>query len=267
MADYLTRTLSRALNQLLLLFGGMLVLAFLLCVVAGEIRGAGASVLGRGYYYMVAPGVVCHETGHALGCLMTGTKILHFEPFRPNGDQLGHVVIERKRGSFLWRAGEFLIGIGPIWFGCLMIWLITRLFAKSCSLPDFDTLFPLEPMPSSWLYWRRTVKAAWLMFKKAFKVWKWRSTLNVVYLYLIFCIASEMGLSYEDLSGMWAGFTCICCILVLLNIVPAVGIVVSGWTYRFCRKLFPVHALMLFVLMVDCLFVVLFVWPVRFFFS
>jgi hypothetical protein len=123
-------------------------LAFLLCVVAGEIRGAGASVLGRGYYYMVAPGVVCHETGHALGCLMTGTKILHFEPFKPNGDQLGHVVIERKHGSFLWRAGEFLIGVGPIWFGCLMIWLITRLFAKSCSLPDFDTLFPLEPMPS-----------------------------------------------------------------------------------------------------------------------
>ena len=67
MVDYLTRTLSRALNQLLLLFGGVLVLAFLLCMAAGEIRGVGASVLGRGYYYIVAPGVVCHETGHALG--------------------------------------------------------------------------------------------------------------------------------------------------------------------------------------------------------
>lgn len=264
MADYLTRTLSRALNQLLLLFGGMLLLAFLLCVVAGEIRGAGASVFGRGYYYMVAPGIVCHETGHALGCLMTGTKILHFEPFKPNGDQLGHVVIERKDGNPLWRTGEFLIGLGPIWFGCLMIWLLTRLFSKSCSLPDFDTLFPLDPVPSSKVYWCRTIKAAWLMFKTAFRVWKWRSTLNVVYLYLIFCIASEMGLSCEDLSGMWMGFACICCVFVLLNIIPAVGMAMSGLTFRICRKIFPIHALMLFVLMVDFLFVVLFVWPVRF---
>ena len=87
-----------------------------------------------------------------------------------------------------------------------------------------------------------------------------------MYLYLIFCIASEMGLSYEDLSGMWMGFVCICSIIVVLNIVPAVGIVISGWTYRFCRKLFPIHALMLFVLMVDCLFVIFFAWPVKFLF-
>ena len=97
MADYLTRTFSRTFNQLLLLFGGVLLLAFLLCTVAEQIRGAGTSVFGRGYYYFVAPGVACHETGHALGCLMTGTKIHRFEPFRPNGNQLGYVVIERIR--------------------------------------------------------------------------------------------------------------------------------------------------------------------------
>ena len=266
MSDYLTRTFSRALNQLLLLFGGVLTLAFLLCVVAGQIRGAGASVLGRGYYYMVAPGVVCHETGHALGCLMTGTKIVHFEPFRPNGNQLGCVIIERKDGNPLWRIAEFVIGFGPVWFGCLMIWSLTRLFSKSCSLPDFNAMFPLDPIPSSRLYWFRALKASWMMFKSAFKVWKWRLTLNVVYLYLIFCIASEMGLSYEDLSGMWVGFACICGVFVLLNVIPAVGMAVSGWTFRICRKLFQVHVLMLFVLIVDFLFVALFVWPIRFLF-
>ena len=261
MANYLTRTFSRALNQLLLLFGGVLLLAFLLCAVAEQIRGAGSSVLGRGYYYLVAPGVVCHETGHALGCLMTGTKIVHFEPFRPHGDQLGHVIIERKDGNPLWRASEFLIALGPIWFGCIVIWLFTKLFARSCSLPDFNSLFPMDPVPSSRVYWFRAFKAAWLMFKNAFKIWKWRSTLNIIYLYLIFCVASEMGLSLEDLSAMWFGFVCICIIFVILNIFPPVGILVSGWTFRICRKLFPVHVLMLFVLIVDFLFVVLFVWP------
>ena len=261
MANYLTRTFSRAFNQLLLLFGGVLLLAFLLCVVAEQIRGAGSSVLGRGYYYLVAPGVVCHETGHALGCLMTGTKIVHFEPFRPQGNQLGHVVIERKSGNPLWRAGEFLIALGPIWFGCIVIWLLTRLFARSCSLPDFNSLFPVDPIPSSRVYWTRTFKAAWVMFKTAFKIWRWRSTLNIIYLYLIFCIASEMGLSFEDLSAMWFGFACICVIFVLLNVFPAVGVMVSGLTFRICQKLFPIHVLMLFVLIVDFLFVVLFVWP------
>ena len=101
------------------------------------------------------------------------------------------------------------------------------------------------------------------MFMSAFKVWRWRSTLNVVYLYLIFCIASEMGLSYSDLSGMWIGFACICAVFLLLNVVPMVGRAVSGLTFRICRKLFAVHVVMLFVLILDVLFVLLFVWPIR----
>ena len=104
------------------------------------------------------------------------------------------------------------------------------------------------------------------MFKSAFKVWKWRSTLNVLYLYLIFCIASEMGLSLEDLSGMWIGFACICALFLLLNVIPTVGMTVSGVVFRLCKRLFPIHVLMLFVLIVDFLFVVLFVWPIRFLF-
>jgi hypothetical protein len=263
MTGYLSRTFSRALNQLLLLFGGVLLLAFLLCVVAEQIRGAGTSVLGRGYYYAVAPGVVCHETGHALGCLLTGTKIVHFEPFKFNGDQLGHVIIESGDGNPLRRICWFLIGFGPIWFGCLIIWLLTKLFAKSCSLPDFDTLFPLDPLPSSRVYWWRALKTACRILKSVFIGWKSRPILKVVCLYLIFCIVSEMGLSCEDLSGMWGGFAYICCIFVLLNIVPMIGIAVSGWTLRFCRKLFPVHVLMLFVLVVDFMVVVIFVWPIK----
>ena len=101
------------------------------------------------------------------------------------------------------------------------------------------------------------------MFRAAFRVWKWRSTLNVLYLYLVFCIASEMGLSYADLSGMWVGFACICVIFLLLNVVPMVGRAVSGLTFRACRKLFSVHVVMLFVLVIDFLFVLLFVWPIR----
>jgi hypothetical protein len=269
MAEYLARTISRAFNQLLLLFGGVLLLAFLLCAVAGQIRSAGSSVFGNGYYYFVAPGIVCHETGHALGCLLTGTKILHFEPFKPNGNQLGYVVIERRDGNPLWRAGEFLIGLGPVWFGCVVIWILTRIFFRNRVLPVLETscssgVFSSGALVSSRKYWFRVLGAAWLMFKSVFKIWKLRSTASIVYLYLVFCIASEMGLSGEDLRNMLFGFACVCIVFLVLNIVPAVGTALNKCVFFVSEKMFPVHVMMMFVLIVDFLFTVLLVWPTSF---
>ena len=266
MADYLTRTLSRTINQLLLLFGGIFLLAFLLCTVASQIRGAGESVFGRGYYYFVAPGVVCHETGHALGCLLTGTKIIHYEPFRPHGRQLGHVIYQRHNGNLLWQITEFLIAFGPIWFGCLMINLLTRCFGKHAKHLSFETCFPGDLFPSSRSYWLGTIKAAGRMLVDVVRLWRWKSSLDIVYLYLVFCIASEMGLSETDFAGLGTGMLLICAFFLVLNIVPAIGMKVSGWTFRMCKYLFVVHSIMLFVLIIDILFVLLFVWPIRFFF-
>ena len=265
MADYLTRTLARTINQLLLLFGGILLLAFLLCAVASQIRGAGESVFGRGYYYFVAPGVVCHETGHALGCLLTGTKIIHYEPFRPSGRELGHVVFQRHDENLLWRIAEFVIASGPIWFGCLMIALLTRLFGKHARCQSFEMCFPGERFPTSRNYWFGALKTAGLMLVNVVRLWKWKSSLDVIYLYLVFCIVSEMGLSDTDFIGMGMGMLLICTIFLALNIVPVVGMYVSGWTFRICKHLFVVHSTMLFVLIVDLLFVLLFIWPIRLF--
>ena len=266
MADYLTRTLARTINQLLLLFGGVFLLAFLLCAVASQIRGAGESVFGRGYYYFVAPGVVCHETGHALGCLLTGTKIVHYEPFRPRGRELGHVVFQRHDENPLWRVAEFVIASGPIWFGCLMINLLTRCFGKHARQQRFETCFPDILLLSSRNYWLKTIKAAGAMLVDVVRLWKWRSVLDIIYLYLIFCIASEMGLSDTDFAGMGMGMLLICGFFLVLNVVPAVGVRVSGFTFRMCKYLFVVHSTMLFVLIIDLLFVLLLVWPIRFLF-
>lgn len=265
MADYLTRTLARAFNQFLLLFGGVLLLAVLLCAVASQIRGAGESALGRNYYYLVAPGVVCHETGHALGCLLTGTKIHHFSPFRPHGRELGSVTFYRKDG--VWgHVSRFLIASGPIWFGCLVIIILTKLFARRCGglMPAADPSGDF--MLSSRSYWCGTIKAAGGMLCNVFRVWHWKSSLDVLYLYLIFCIASEMGLSDVDLDGTWIGMICICVAFLVLNVIPAVGICMSKLAFRACRWIFPIHVTMMFVLVLDFVFVLLFVWPIRFFF-
>lgn len=265
MADYLTRTLARTINQLLLLFGGIFLLAFLLCAVASQIRGAGESVLGRNYYYLVAPGVVCHETGHALGCLLTGTQIYRYSPFRPHGHELGSVSFQRKDGAWGY-VTRFVIASGPVWFGCLMIFLLTKLFSRrSCRFRLADDI-PYVPIASSRTYWIGTIKAAGKMLRNIFRAWHWKSSLDLIYLYLLFCIASEMGLSDTDIAGMWIGMICICAVFLVLNVIPAVGIRISQWSFGLCRWLFPVHVTMMFVLVMDLAFVLLFVWPIRFFF-
>ena len=265
MADYLTRTLARAINQFLLLFGGIFLLALLLCAVASQIRGAGESALGRNYYYIVAPGVVCHETGHALGCLLTGTRISRFEPFRPHGRELGSVTFFTKDG--VWgHVSKFIIASGPVWFGCLVILLLTKLFTRRSGslIPTADA--SIEHLFSSRSYWSDTLKTAGRMLLNVFRVWHWKSSLDIIYLYLIFCIASEMGLSDVDLDCTWIGVICLCAAFLALNIVPVIGTCVSKVAFRACRWLFPIHTTMMFVLVLDFVFVLLFVWPVRFFF-
>ncbi len=101
MIGYIAAALVRTVAEWLLLFGGVFALAVALWFVSQAIRGYGAGLLGRRYYYLVAPGVACHETGHALGCVLTGTKILEFVPFRPEGNTLGYVNHEVRPG--LWQ--------------------------------------------------------------------------------------------------------------------------------------------------------------------
>jgi hypothetical protein len=178
-------------------------------------------------------------------------------------------VIERRDGNTLWRAGEFLIGLGPVWFGCMMIWILTKIFFRNCVFFGFETsyssgVFSSGTLISSGKYWFRVLGAAWLMFKSVFKIWQLRSTASIVYLYLIFCIASEMGLSGEDLHNMLFGFACLCIVFLVLNIVPTVGTALSRCVFFVSEKMFPVHVMMMFVLIVNFLFTVLLVWPTSF---
>ncbi|MCQ2390402.1 MAG: hypothetical protein MJ240_03160 [Kiritimatiellae bacterium] len=264
MANYLTGVFSRALNQLLLLFGGIFLLAFLLCHVAGEIRGAGESLLGRGYYYLVAPGVVCHEAGHALGCLMTGTKIEQIEPFHPRGNTLGYVVYRYSRdASLISNLRHLIIGTGPVWFGCLMIWICSK-FGRTVFSPKFSDAFPFEHYPKSRRYWWVVLKISGRMVWNTIRVWRWKSTLNVVYLYFVFCIVSEMALSWEDIEGAWKGFVVLIALLVALNVIPWIGRRVGLLTWNAAPFLFRIHVVMAFVLLGDLVFVLLFVMPLRF---
>ena len=124
--DYIFSAIERATFEIVIMFGGVFALATMLWFASQQLRGDGYSRFGRAYVYFVAPGVICHETGHALGCILTGTRIVEFVPFRLSGNELGHVTHECRQ-AFFGRIADFFIGTGPVWFGCLMIFLLARL--------------------------------------------------------------------------------------------------------------------------------------------
>ena len=122
-------SLIHSLKLLVFLLGVPFGFALLLQWIGGGIRKSGVSRLGMAYWYLVSPGVACHETGHALGCLFTFCRITKFVPFRLGEDgTLGYVQHESKSG---WKGAvsNLVIATGPIWFGCIVIVALTRLFA------------------------------------------------------------------------------------------------------------------------------------------
>ena len=235
-------------------------LATMLWFASQRLRGDGYSRFGRAYVYFVAPGVVCHETGHALGCILTGTRIVEFVPFRLSGNELGYVTHER-RETFFGQIANFFIGTGPVWFGCLMIFLLARFLGGRDLLEGLETLAPQSGGSILGYCFSVLNGAAW-MLKSVFVPSNWGSIRFPVGFYLIFCIASEITLSPPDLQSTWRGFASLLALIFMLNLVP----LVSSW---FCLIvdgmmlfLYMFHSLLLFVLLFD-LILLLAVWLIR----
>ena len=200
MIAYLLASLATAIGQLFELFGITFALAWALYHVSMGMRRLGAERLGLGYFFAVAPGVACHETGHALGCLLTGKKIVEFVPFRPqvegDGVTLGYVR-HASSPSILSRAGEFVVATGPVWFGGIVVLCIVRLLVGAA---PFESLAGSNQTPTSFFHYLGSVmEAASSLASRAFALWHWHGVFDVVLVYLLVCVASEITLSGPDL--------------------------------------------------------------------
>ena len=241
--------------QLLAVSGLVSALAAVLWFVSQGIRGMASSGIGMAYYYIVAPGVVCHETGHALGCLLTGTKIVKFVPFHPTRDgTLGYVSHIEPRSGVFGGFALFLISTGPVWFGCAVILALSLLVGGMGILPDMRAFVPDGATAHSGEYLSGVFLAAFQMLRNAVCVWNWRSPWIALYVYATFCIASEITLSGSDMKGMWKGLILIVLALFAVNLVPHASEWMEAYGARARPGLFLVQTVLAFVLMIDCTF-------------
>ena len=180
--NYIFTALKNAGLLLLAGFVPWIVVAFIMQLLSDSIRKSLAKTLGiQGYIYLTCPGVMIHETGHALFCLIFRHRIVEMKLFSPEADgTLGYVKHSYDPNSLYQRIGNFFIGTGPIWFGVVVLCLLSRWL-----LPDemqignsVDSVITGFLSLDFWMRWQ-----------------------SYVWLYLTLTVAAHITLSPPDLSG------------------------------------------------------------------
>ena len=172
--NYIGQALWQTILFLLIGVLPWIAVALVMQLLSNSIRKSLAKIFGiQGYIYLTAPGVMIHEIGHAVFCLIFRHKIVEMKLFSPEEDgTLGYVNHSYNPNSFYQRIGNFFIGTDPIWFGVAVLCLISwQLLPNEMQISDFFSLN----------FWGR-----------------WQS---YIWLYLALTISSHITLSPPDLAG------------------------------------------------------------------
>lgn len=101
-----------ALRDVLLLFLGILFLAF----IGSAFRAIVVEGFGRASSGVInaatIPGVFIHESSHALAAILTGAKVTEFSII-PKGNSLGHICYQPSRNAFLGSIQNVVVGVAP----------------------------------------------------------------------------------------------------------------------------------------------------------
>ena len=126
------------------------------------------------------PGVILHETGHAIACVITGTKIHSIRLFKRDGGDVTHDVPK------IPIVGSLFITMAPLLIGMFaIVFLAGRVM-------DVDKLKLGNDVRDFWPFLFSVVGAV-----------KWTSIATWVWLYLILSIGSTMMPSAQDFKNSW----------------------------------------------------------------
>jgi hypothetical protein len=160
------------------------------------------SFLGPVFRLFAIPGVILHEGGHAIACLLTGTKIHSIRLFKRDGGDVTHDVPK------IPIIGPLLITMAPLVIGMVaIIFLASRI------------------MDISKIQLTTDVRDFWPFLFSLLAAIKWTAIITWVWLYLILSIGATMIPSIQDLKNSW--------ISIVVIIIAIVAI------YRFPQMLGP----------------------------
>jgi len=214
MEELVLHAARRALVQVVVWIGPLFVLAWLMQKTAGFFERTVCRLLGvRGYMLLFGwLGASIHELSHALVALIFKHRVTGVRLFTlsPEAGKAGSVRHTYDRHSVYQRAGNFFIGVAPVFIGSAVIYAAAMLL-----VPQILQAGGIKSaMPENF----HALQAAWTTLFKGFRNYsQWDDWRVYLFFYLAFCIGSAMRLSRADLKGAWYGALLFLMLLFAIN--------------------------------------------------
>ncbi len=184
------------LNGLAFIFIWIAILIFMSRAVDHMLRRS----LGSGLYmFIVSPGVAIHELSHALGCLLTGARVVEVKLISKHG---GYVKHTQPKVPVI---GPVIISLFPLFGGVLFIWVI----ALAMNYSGISLLDLRDPLSSA----HRLVG----FFASNYMLWHFW-----IFLYLLVSVSASLGPSNRDIKNCLLG-------LIILALIAAAMIETSEY--------------------------------------
>lgn len=264
--DFLLYVGASSLYHILILFGPGLVLGFLLNRVSAIVEVSANKLLGVLYFWVFESfGTTVHEVGHAIFSLIFFRKVSNFKPFIPDRSSRvrGEMSSKPDPRNLYKSIGNFFIGVGPIIFGTVLIYLAGRFFLGSeifspLSKIDFDAAL-LSSADALTVFLQNAADQIIAILKSIFAADNLRNWRFYAFLYIAFSVGSTMTLSPYDLCSVRASFALLAAVIFALNFgAAALGVFVDGWFLRISSLYAGFYAMMAFALIIVSVFALIF---------
>ena len=224
--EYLINVTLSTFNQLIMLFGILIILVSLLSLSAYltaklSVRFWGRNLFLYGFSWL---GTSVHELSHAFFALVFGHKITEIVLFEPNKDgaSLGHVNHSYNKRSIYNKTGNFFIGIGPVLASGIILYFATWIIfhydmSRNSPFRMTDDIYTnFSALKQDAIALKNSLFVFYnLIFSPNSNVW-WKPLL---YTYLLYSIGSSMTLSSSDIKSSFSGFLWVIAFLFLFNLV------------------------------------------------
>jgi len=223
--EYLLKVITSTFCQILILLGPLIILAFLINIIAGLNEKQSYRVFGVKSYLIFFGwlGTAIHEIGHAFFALIFGHRIIEMKLFTPNSGTgtLGYVNHSYNPDSIYQNIGNFFIGIGPIIFGSMTLFIISYfLFGYNFNIMNkIDiTLNSFAGLSSFKMVLQGIFTGlkdySFFVFSGPKSAW-WKIVLLI---YVLYSVGSSITLSLADIEGALSGFLFFFGILLFFNL-------------------------------------------------
>jgi hypothetical protein len=218
---FILRLIIQNSLDLMMLVGGILGIGYILGTVENFSNRQAFRAFGKkGIFVTAWLGTPVHELSHLLMCFVFHHKVDQVKLFQFKADDgtLGYVIHRFNPGSLYQKAGNFFIGIAPIFGGIVAIFGVLYVFVPESFKVCF--LIVQQALGHHDIGIPYLVVGAQTIVQMVHTLFTWKNMTHPsfwLFVYVSMCIASHISLSQADIKGAVSGLSSLFVLLLLIN--------------------------------------------------